>query len=135
VGLERAPLGLVSTIEKLLGRKSSGSGLEIRKYGRRDPSRWERGTLYPQKLELTSPTSGGRSVGIIRSRTQAMEFSLICIIPEEWYILGYDVQTGENTTKSRRNLPPSSSGSMGRLNKWIWFPALQSLSAVCDIFL
>jgi hypothetical protein len=22
--------------------------------------------LYPQKLELTSPTSGGRSVGIIR---------------------------------------------------------------------
>jgi hypothetical protein len=28
----------VSTIEELLGRKSSGSGLEIREYGRRDPS-------------------------------------------------------------------------------------------------
>jgi hypothetical protein len=32
-------------------------------------------TLYPQKLALTSLTSGGRSVGIVRSRTQATEFS------------------------------------------------------------
>jgi hypothetical protein len=35
VGLERGPLSLVSTIEELLGRKSSGSGLERREYGRR----------------------------------------------------------------------------------------------------
>jgi hypothetical protein len=33
--------------------------------------------LYPQKLALTSPTGGGLSVGIVRSRTKAMEFSLI----------------------------------------------------------
>jgi hypothetical protein len=39
VDLERGPLSLVSTIEELLGRKSSGSGLESREYGRRDPSR------------------------------------------------------------------------------------------------
>jgi hypothetical protein len=39
VGLERGPLSLVSTTEEPLGRKSSGSGLEIREYGRRDPSR------------------------------------------------------------------------------------------------
>ena len=32
--------------------------------------------LYPQKLALTSPTVGGRSVGIVRSRTKATEFSL-----------------------------------------------------------
>jgi hypothetical protein len=38
VGLERGPLSLVSTTEELLGRKSSGSGLEIREYGCRDPS-------------------------------------------------------------------------------------------------
>jgi hypothetical protein len=38
VGLERGPLNLVSTIEELLERKSSGSGLENREYGRRDPS-------------------------------------------------------------------------------------------------
>jgi hypothetical protein len=30
------------------------SGLESREYGRRDPSRWPRGTLYAQKLALTS---------------------------------------------------------------------------------
>jgi hypothetical protein len=35
VGLERGPLSLVSTTEKLLETKSSGSGLENRDYGRR----------------------------------------------------------------------------------------------------
>jgi hypothetical protein len=39
VGLERGPLSLVSTIEELLGRKYSDSGLESRDYDRRDPSR------------------------------------------------------------------------------------------------
>jgi hypothetical protein len=73
VGLERGPLSLLSTIEELLGRKSSGSSLENREYGRRDPSHSPRGSLYPKKLALTSLTSGGRSVGIVRSRTQATE--------------------------------------------------------------
>jgi hypothetical protein len=39
VGLEWGSLSLVSTTEELLGKKSSGSGVEIREYGRRDPSR------------------------------------------------------------------------------------------------
>jgi hypothetical protein len=76
VGLERGPLSLVSTIEEVLEIKSSGSGLENRDYDRKDSSRWQRGTLYPQQLTLTSSTSGGRSVSIVRSRTQATEFSL-----------------------------------------------------------
>jgi hypothetical protein len=62
-------------------KKSSGSSLENREYGRRDPSRWARGTLYPQKLAITSPTSGGRSVGIVRSRAQTMEF-VCCLIAQ-----------------------------------------------------
>jgi len=33
--------------------------------------------VYPQKLALTSPTGGGRSVGMVRSRTKATEFSLV----------------------------------------------------------
>jgi hypothetical protein len=74
VGLERGPLSLVSTIEELLGRKSSGSGLESREHGRRGPSRRPRGTLYPQMLTLTLLISNGRSVGIVCSRTQVMEF-------------------------------------------------------------
>jgi hypothetical protein len=39
LGLERGPLRLVSTIEELLGRNNSGSGLENREYGREDPLR------------------------------------------------------------------------------------------------
>jgi hypothetical protein len=45
VVLERGPLSLVSTLEQLLEIKSICSGLENRDYGRRDSSRWQRGTL------------------------------------------------------------------------------------------
>jgi hypothetical protein len=79
VGLERGPLSLVSTTEELLGRKSSGSGIESLEYGRRDPSPEPRGTFYPQKLVLTSPTGGGRSICIDRSRTRAKEFNFLCV--------------------------------------------------------
>jgi hypothetical protein len=53
VGLERSPFSLVSTTEEPLGRKSSGSGLENRDYGRRDSSRSPYGNLYPQKVGTT----------------------------------------------------------------------------------
>jgi hypothetical protein len=58
VSLEPGALSLVSTIEELRERKSSGSGLEIRKYGL-----WIRQADHvapsnPQNLALTSPTSG-----------------------------------------------------------------------------
>jgi hypothetical protein len=85
--LERGPLSLVSTTEELLGRKSSDCGLEIRQYGRRNLLRWPRGTLYPRKVKLTSPTSGGRSVVIVRMRTQATEFVFSLVshyITESW---------------------------------------------------
>jgi hypothetical protein len=68
VGLEQGPHSLMSTTEELLGRKSSGSSLEIREYGHRDLSRWQSGTLDPQKLALTSPKSGGCSVSIVHWR-------------------------------------------------------------------
>jgi hypothetical protein len=50
VGLERGPLSLMSTIEELLGRNSSGSGLENREYGRGDPLRWPRDTPLSAKV-------------------------------------------------------------------------------------
>jgi hypothetical protein len=40
-------------------------------------------SLYPQKLALTSPTGGGRSVGIVLSRTKAMEFILEYLITDK----------------------------------------------------
>jgi hypothetical protein len=77
VDLEWGPLSLVSlvtTTEELSGRNSSDSGLEIREYGSGNPLRWPRDIPYPQKLALTSPTSGIRSVCIFRSRTKPAEF-------------------------------------------------------------
>jgi hypothetical protein len=85
MGLERGPLSLVSTIEELLGRNSSGCGLETREYGRGDPLRWLRDTLYPQKLALTSQTSDGRSADLVRLRAKATEFFLV----ESWNPFSY----------------------------------------------
>jgi hypothetical protein len=76
VCLERGPLSLVSTIEELFGRNNRGFGVESPEYGRRNPLRWPRDNLHPQKLALTSPTSCGCSVGIVRLRTVVTEFSL-----------------------------------------------------------
>jgi hypothetical protein len=86
VGLERGRLSLMSTTEELLGRNSSGFGLENREYGRGDTLHWPGDTFYPQKLALTSPTSGDRSVCKVRLRNEAIKFwyllifcSLLCI--------------------------------------------------------
>jgi hypothetical protein len=83
VGLERGPLSLVSTIEELLERKCNSSDLGNREYGRGDPLRWRRDILC-QELVLTSPTSGGRSVGTVvgtvRSRSKTKELLLFIFI-------------------------------------------------------
>jgi hypothetical protein len=78
--MERCPLSLESAIEKLLGRKSSGSGLEAWEYGRRDPSRWPRGILYPQKLALTSLTSDGHSNSPFWAVVFVKNFRRICLL-------------------------------------------------------
>jgi hypothetical protein len=66
----------LSTIEELLERKSSGSGLENRDHGHRGSAALTtRHSSIRKKLLLTSPTSGGRSVGIVRSQTKVTEFS------------------------------------------------------------
>jgi hypothetical protein len=80
VGLERGSLSLVSIIEEILRRESSGSGLEIREYGRRDPS-WT--TWHPLSANVGTNLSDKRcsSVRVGRSRTKATEFSsfpLLC---------------------------------------------------------
>jgi hypothetical protein len=80
VGLERGPLSLASTTEELLDRKvaapvykTENTAVGIRHADDVAPS-------IRKKLAITSPTSGGRSVGIVRSRTQAMEFFLLCTV-------------------------------------------------------
>jgi hypothetical protein len=67
---------MLSTIEELLGRKSSGSDLEIENTAVGIPHADHVAPSINKKSALTSLTSGDRSVGIGRSRTQATEFSL-----------------------------------------------------------
>jgi hypothetical protein len=47
--------------------------------------RWPPNTLYPLKLALTSPTNGGRSVGIVRWRTETPEFVFVCFVYDNKY--------------------------------------------------
>jgi hypothetical protein len=56
-------------------RNCRGSGVISQGYDRGDALHWPLDSLYPEKLVLTSPTSGGRSVGIVHSQTKAMECS------------------------------------------------------------
>jgi hypothetical protein len=63
VDLERVPLSLVSTAEELIEIKSTAVG--IRHADHVTPS-------IRKHWHLTSPTSGGRSFGIVRSRTQTV---------------------------------------------------------------
>jgi hypothetical protein len=74
MGLEQDPLSLVRTTEELLGGENGGSGLENREYGRKNPLCWPRNTLYPKKIGTN--VACGRSVAIVRWRTQAKEFVL-----------------------------------------------------------
>jgi len=66
--------------------------------------------LCPQKLALTSPTGGGRSVGIVRVRTKATEFSLVfsCL-----HSICGDIITS-------RRLGPSSSPDLTTRHFYFW---------------
>jgi hypothetical protein len=81
-----------STIEELLGRKSSGSEQDNLDYSLKNPPHWPRGNPYPQQLAVTSLTSRGHSVGIVLSRTKATELVInlllsIISLKREEYIL------------------------------------------------
>jgi hypothetical protein len=69
VGLERGPLSLVSTnVEEKVADpiyKTKNSAVGIRRTDHLTPS--------IRKVGLTSPTGGGRPIGIVRSRTKVTE--------------------------------------------------------------
>jgi hypothetical protein len=55
--------------------------------------------LYPQKLALTSPTGGGRSVGIVHLRTKATEFVNIHLC------MSLTIGTNTKTERRKKRLP------------------------------
>jgi hypothetical protein len=63
------------TLRSYLNEKVAAPVYKTEINGRGNSLRWPRNTLYSQRLALTSPTSGGHSVGIVRLRTTATEFS------------------------------------------------------------
>jgi hypothetical protein len=75
VGLERSPLSLVSTIEDLLERKSSCSGLQNRECGRRGPA--ARTTWYP----LSAKVKFTMALLLIHIRCNSLHksFSVCCV--------------------------------------------------------
>jgi hypothetical protein len=76
VGLERGPLGPVSTTVELLDGKVAAPVLKTENTAVRIHHADHVALSIRKKLAITSLTSGGHSVGIVRSRTQTMEFSL-----------------------------------------------------------
>jgi hypothetical protein len=79
VGLERGPLSLVSTTEELLDRKvaapvykTENTAVGIRHSNHMAPS-------IRKNWQLLRRQAAGRSVGIVRSRTQTMGFVLFCL--------------------------------------------------------
>jgi hypothetical protein len=74
MGLKWGPLSFVRITEELLERTVAAPVNKTEINGRGDSLRWPRDTLYQLKLALTSPTNGGRSVGIVRWQTKTRIF-------------------------------------------------------------
>jgi hypothetical protein len=89
-----------------------------------EPPPWLRNALYPQELALTSPTSGGRSVGIVRSRTEATEFVLVIVTPSTncivlWTISSYCLSEPAKTLRLHLALPDCEVCKDNRLQVWL----------------
>jgi hypothetical protein len=103
VGQERGPFSLVSTTEKLLERKSSGSGLENRDYGRRGSAALTTWRSLSVKALVSSrePSLLGTSVTICP----------IAPAPVDWWVL-------HNRSNDWQGKPKSSEIAWPRAN---WF--------------
>ena len=71
--------------------------------------------LYPQKLALTSPIGGGRSVGIVRSRTKATERLYFIYLFIYLFVLYINIYLWSLTLREERRLRVFENRVLGRL--------------------
>jgi hypothetical protein len=88
VGLEWGSLATWVQLRSYLEEIVEAPVLKYQEYGLRDPLCWPRDTHYPRKLALTSPTSGGRSVGIVCSQIKTTEFFGLSAPPQPFHLFG-----------------------------------------------
>jgi hypothetical protein len=85
--------------------------------------RWPRDTLYPQKLALTSPTSGGCSVGIVRLRTTGHGvFYFFIYSGSRLGKFSYNINDYSRLSKEVCLLPKRSGANYWKLICWIASP-------------
>jgi hypothetical protein len=80
----------MSTTEELLDRKVASAVWKTENTAVWIRHAYHVASSIHKKLAITSPTIGGRSVGIVRSRTQTMEFKSIFVRAQE--VRGLEVE-------------------------------------------
>jgi len=83
--------------------------------------------FYPQKLALISPTGGGRSVGIVRVRTKATEFSLV-------FNVHYTLNKKSHSARAVLQVLKKCLALVGRRNRFLRPPSPSFLTVPTTIF-